>query len=142
MKKEERCSKCDALTGHAGIGDDSLTINGINPLCEECFDKLTKQRNRFLESIRLIRSVVYRCGRCRTWYLRYPLFLCELDKGDECEKCGCSSFSEEEGRPYGSHSSSWTYFMSEIEKSLNLDIHFTEEEMEEFFVFKLKGDPR
>ena len=37
--KIERCSKCDEPTGKAGIGEDSFTIDGISPLCEECFDR-------------------------------------------------------------------------------------------------------
>jgi hypothetical protein len=34
----EQCSKCNELTEKAGIGEDSLTIDGVNPLCEKCFD--------------------------------------------------------------------------------------------------------
>ena len=37
-KPIERCSECDEPTGKAGIGEDSLTVDGVNPLCEKCFD--------------------------------------------------------------------------------------------------------
>ena len=34
----EYCALCNAETDKAGIGDDSLTHDGVNALCEECFD--------------------------------------------------------------------------------------------------------
>lgn len=36
MMKEE-CTRCEAYTGNAGIGEDSLFVNGIGPLCEHCY---------------------------------------------------------------------------------------------------------
>lgn len=38
----ERCSICDEPTGRAGIGEDSLTVDGVNPLCEEHYDEATR----------------------------------------------------------------------------------------------------
>ena len=34
----EECSRFGAHTGNAGVGEDSLFMNGIGPLCEYCYD--------------------------------------------------------------------------------------------------------
>ena len=54
---------------------------------------------------------VYRCSRCRTWYGRTPTFLGDLDKGDYCERCGCTSFSVSNGRPIGKKSKDWDWVL-------------------------------
>ena len=41
---EEYCSECDSKTGRAGISDDSIFVDGIGPLCEECQERLNKMR--------------------------------------------------------------------------------------------------
>ena len=42
-RREERCCACDAPTGRAGQGEDSLYLDfpdgaHFGPLCEECYD--------------------------------------------------------------------------------------------------------
>lgn len=37
---EERCYRCDALTGRAGKGEDSLYIGDHGPYCSECYNEL------------------------------------------------------------------------------------------------------
>ncbi len=50
-------------------------------------------------------STVYRCYQCKSWIIRYPDFMGEpFDKGDYCEKCGCTSVTFSPGRPYGKKS--------------------------------------
>ncbi len=36
----EHCLKCDALTGRAGKGDDSIYIDDKGPYCQECADEI------------------------------------------------------------------------------------------------------
>ena len=39
MQDLEYCSVCDSKTGRAGESDDSIFVDGIGPLCEECQEK-------------------------------------------------------------------------------------------------------
>jgi hypothetical protein len=56
----------------------------------------------------LARSTVVVCAHCRAWYGRLPAFMGDcLDKGDYCERCGCTSFTVRPGRPYGPRSRDW-----------------------------------
>lgn len=36
----EHCCECDALTGRAGPGEDSIYFGDLGPLCEECRDAI------------------------------------------------------------------------------------------------------
>lgn len=91
-------------------------------------------------NVRLIKSTVYRCTRCNSWYCRLPTFLAELDKGDICEKCGCTSFLELKGRPYGCKSRCWEKLINQLHNEIKLGVSFDEEEVNEFFIIKkLKG---
>jgi hypothetical protein len=59
-------------------------------------------------------SSVFKCERCHTWYMRFPDFMGEpFDKGSECEKCGCTSFELNKGRPYGIKSEGLKYIQEE-----------------------------
>jgi rRNA maturation endonuclease Nob1 len=55
-------------------------------------------------------SYVYKCASCNTFYSRLPVWD-GLDKGDQCDKCGCTSFSVTQGRPYGPKSRQWPDLM-------------------------------
>ena len=37
----EECTRCGAYTGNAGVGEDSLFVNDIGPLCEFCYEYYT-----------------------------------------------------------------------------------------------------
>lgn len=45
----EYCCECDEATGNSGRGEDSIYIERfgkeIGPLCEECHDKYTPQKD-------------------------------------------------------------------------------------------------
>jgi DNA-directed RNA polymerase subunit RPC12/RpoP len=59
-------------------------------------------------------STVYRCERCKTWYTRFPDFMGEpFDKGDECERCGNTSFISSKGRPFGIKSEGLKYIQEQ-----------------------------
>jgi len=63
----------------------------------------------------LFRSWVIRCGRCKAWWYRLPQFMGDGsgDKGDYCEKCGCTSVTITEGRPFGPRSKRWPMYLKE-----------------------------
>ena len=71
-------------------------------------------------AITLMPSIVFRCGQCRAWYVRMPIY-CGLDKGDQCDKCGCTSFHGTAGRAYGLRSRRWPMIMSDWAKFWRLD---------------------
>lgn len=64
--------------------------------------------------LRLVKSTVFRCANCKTWYARIPAWD-DLDKGDACEKCGCTSFTSAEGRPFGPKHHLWAIILDEWE---------------------------
>ena len=96
----------------------------------------------WIERIRVIKTVVYRCSRCRAWYCRLPIFLAELDKGDECELCGCTSFSKSVGRPIGKKSKWWAECIERLEeyKELGIVFDFDEHEKDEYFFIESQGE--
>lgn len=77
-----------------------------------------KNINSKIKQITAIRSKVFRCTRGH-WYCRIPAFA-DLDKGDNCEICGVTSFSEQEGRPYGPRSKKWPSLIEELNDMANL----------------------
>ena len=78
----------------------------------------------------LARSVVVTCASCKAWYMRYPAFMGDdLDKGDQCLRCGVTSFTMREGRPYGPKSKDWDWILSmwaELYSVLMDDIYLKE----------------
>jgi hypothetical protein len=68
----ERCQGCNEPTGHAGVGEDSISIetNGetIGPLCHSCVDKIfawVKKDIGYNLAIKL--AVARERERCRAW---------------------------------------------------------------------------
>lgn len=62
-------------------------------------------------------SNVMTCASCGTWYERYPAFMDGDSKGDQCDRCGCTSFKVREGRPYGPKSKDWKWILEAFEKT-------------------------
>ena len=60
----------------------------------------------------LFYTEVARCASCKVWYTRYPIFAGLGDKGDQCHKCGCTSFSISPGRPIGPKSQHWEWVLN------------------------------
>ena len=56
--------------------------------------------------LRKVFSTRIRCSSCHAWYVRIPKWA-DLDKGDQCSKCGSTSFRHEDGRPFGPRSRYW-----------------------------------
>lgn len=89
------------------------------------------------ERIRLINSMVYRCYSCGTWYVRVPAFDLDCGKGDECLRCGCTSFKNTPGRPYGPKSKEWDNLIKEIKELVEMHYDFGDErDIKECFVLK------
>lgn len=42
----EYCCECEAPTGRAGRGEDSLYVGDAGPYCEECWDDASYWRKR------------------------------------------------------------------------------------------------
>ncbi len=61
----------------------------------------------------LIRSRVYRCASCKAWNVRLP-YWAEAD--EECRRCGCTSFTYTEGRPYGPGSALWDVLVRDFDE--------------------------
>ena len=59
--------------------------------------------------ITLIHSQVWRCARCKTWFIRSPVVVGLSGMGEQCDRCGCSSFVGTPGRPFGPTSKSWDW---------------------------------
>jgi len=60
------------------------------------------------------RSTVITCAACGAWYTRIPAFMGDaLDKGDQCERCGATSFRYREGRPLGPKSQHWNAVLAD-----------------------------
>lgn len=68
-----------------------------------------------IRNLKAFKTTVVRCAHCKTWYTRYPSFSGGiLDMGDECEKCGCTSFFEVPGRVVGVKSKYFKFWHEEL----------------------------
>lgn len=67
----------------------------------------------------LFYTTVFRCANCHAWYCRLPNYMDELDKGDCCEKCGCTSMSLSKGRPIGEKSKDWDWILENWEGEMS-----------------------
>jgi len=75
---------------------------------------------RLVGHVRALKSRVYTCGGCGAWYCRIPT-TSDLDKGDQCPKCGSSYFKTRDGRPFGPRSKQWPYLIEEFADMVRLD---------------------
>lgn len=57
--------------------------------------------------VRAIKSTVITCNACGHWLGRVPLYESEGDKGDCCDRCGCTSVRLRNGRPFGPRYRYW-----------------------------------
>lgn len=65
--------------------------------------------------LKLIKSHRIRCYGCKAWIMRLPQWCnCELGKGWQCSKCGTTSISWDEGRPFGPRSRQWDQLVEEF----------------------------
>ena len=73
-------------------------------------------------------STVFKCASCQTWIIRFPDFMGEpFDKGWECENCGCTSVTFQNGRPFGIKSKEMESFQAEWDESENSFIEWISE---------------
>jgi len=72
--------------------------------------------NKEMPKLLSAKSEVLECASCHAWYARYPTFLGGDSKGDQCDKCGCTSFTVRSGRPYGPKSQQWVWISEEFAK--------------------------
>lgn len=65
----------------------------------------------------LAKSYVFTCYSCGAWQYRSPQIFGDGSdgKGDQCHKCGCTSFNIREGRPYGTKSKEWEWITKEFD---------------------------
>jgi hypothetical protein len=62
----------------------------------------------FVPKLLKAKATVYTCNGCGKWLLRHPCFMgIPFDKGDHCEKCGCTSVKMRSGRSFGPRSKQW-----------------------------------
>ena len=71
--------------------------------------------------LRKVHTTVYRCGQCKTWYVRLPNWSA-LDHGDSCERCGCTSFITSEGRSVGPSSKHWYSLRGEFLEYVEMSV--------------------
>jgi len=68
--------------------------------------------------LKLVKTHVIRCASCNKWLFRLPQW-CEDDFGKDHQcKCGCTSISITEGRPFGPRSKYWSLLTAEFEDML------------------------
>lgn len=72
--------------------------------------------NEEMPQLLSVKSEVLICASCHAWYSRFPIFLDGDSKGDQCDKCGCTSFIVREGRSYGPKSKQWKWIEKEFAK--------------------------
>lgn len=60
-----------------------------------------------------VKSTKVLCACCGAWAYRYPTFIGD-DDFFQCEKCGCTSIRNLEGRPYSNKSRQWEWIVSQF----------------------------
>ena len=80
---------------------------------------------------KLFKTTVVRCYHCKMWYTRVPTFYgWGGDKGDECDYCGCSSFTEHPGRDIGVKSDKYQDCVDMLNEFLRLWGYYSEFEQQ------------
>jgi len=92
------------------------------------------QAIKYIDSIQSFKTEVYRCFRCRGWYARAPVGALGADHS-QCERCGCTSFSIDPGRPIGRKSKWWDIWHAEILSWIEADA-IEYEDRKIHFIFK------
>lgn len=89
-------------------------------LSEEAFAAHGDSLHPLVRRIVGVKTTVFRCGRGH-WYCRLPNYA-DLDKGDQCEKCGVTSFYRRPGRTIGRKSKQWPHLIKELDEMVKLDV--------------------
>jgi hypothetical protein len=67
--------------------------------------------------LKLVKTDRIRCFGCKAWIGRLPKWDgCELGKGWQCPKCGTTSISYDDGRPWGPRYRHWDELVQEFEE--------------------------